>query len=180
MTKAGLAVLLPVVLLVPATSLAAGTPHRFLAVEGASACGAFSPGHDPFFARVSFADLTCVLGRARLGVALGDYEGRWWTWDAGTLLPVRVGYTIWSQPRQTARWYAAVPDVYVQASVGWLGWWHAPAGLKAKLSLCCDVDYYGLGIGAELGAYSLHTKEGAHRGVSVGLRARGLAFRLGW
>jgi hypothetical protein len=65
--------------------------------------------------------------------------------------PVHIGYDIVFNPRKTGFFYGAVPACYVEATVGALP-------LYAKLAAALDIDYYGLGVGAEAGCFTCNNK----------------------
>jgi hypothetical protein len=64
--------------------------------------------------------------------------------SGGSFAPIHVGYDIAFNPKKTAFFYGMVPSCYVEATLGALP-------LYAKLAVACDIDYYGIGIGAEAG-----------------------------
>jgi len=111
------------------------------------------------------ANVTCVLNRFRFGVAFCDgYASPDW-WAAGMLLPIHVGFTLWSNLRPVGPVWAALPDAYVEASAGL---WGVDAegllfgavepygfALQGRLALCCDVDFLGVGARIEAGGLSL-------------------------
>jgi hypothetical protein len=67
------------------------------------------------------ANATCVLGKPRFGVALADvYNEPDYGLTIAAILPLRLGYSLWSNPKRTLFCYAAVPDLYVEASGSFL------------------------------------------------------------
>jgi len=70
-----------------------------------------------------------------------DFEGYPEGWS---IAPVHVGYDIVFNPKKTAFFYGVVPACYVEGTFGALP-------LYAKLAVACDIDYYGVGTGIEVG-----------------------------
>jgi hypothetical protein len=66
--------------------------------------------------------------------------------------PVRAGYTLWRRPNTvTGIWKSMVPEVFAEGSVGlnpedWRPMFRA--------GMVCQLDFAGMGIGAELGGYA--------------------------
>jgi hypothetical protein len=154
-------------------------PGRMLKLDGAD--GGVLSGAEPFLFSVRLANVTYAAGRARFGVAGVDYYMCPDDWEASMLLPVHVGCTLWSNPHRTAFFWSSVPDVYVEASAGLLTYhlYYAPS---LRIALCCDVDYYGLGVRAEGGWLNLKTNppDGDRESVFFfGVQIRALAFSLG-
>ncbi len=165
-------VLLAVCLLAAAPALGAGLfggppepgqmPSRFVRFDGVNAGYAlFAHGIPPASIRVGRA--TCVLGRFRAGVALME---TWWSldeWTSDVLLPVHVGYTIWSRPRRTWFFYGSLPEVYAEVS-GSL--WNTSARSdqsfryepSVRASVCCEADLYGVGARLETGVLNTDTE----------------------
>ena len=70
--------------------------------------------------------------------------------SGGSYAPVYVGYDIVFNPKKTAFFYGVVPSCYVEATLGALP-------LYARVTAACDIDYYGLGIGAEAGCVTCNS-----------------------
>jgi len=67
--------------------------------------------------------------------------------DPIRFLPVHIGYDLVHNPVKTWFFYSAVPNIYAEVSVS--------AFLPViKPSLVCDLDFYGVGLRAEAGAYA--------------------------
>jgi hypothetical protein len=103
-------------------------------------------------------------------------------------LPVRVGFTIWSNPKATWLVWGHVPQVYAEVS-GTLWetgpWSPSLRALGVRASLCCDVDYFGVGARAEAGVFSLPIEEYWRFGNRVtalyfGIQLRALTFGIGF
>ena len=137
------------------------------------------------------ARTTCVFSHVRLGTALFDaYSGDMLTkqWNASMILPLRIGYTLSSRPKKTWFFYGAVADVYAEASGSlwhmsesseWV-WHYSPS---VRIALCCEVDYYALGIRLEGGWLDTRPQETMYGRQSLfylGLQARALAFGIGF
>lgn len=187
-------ILLGACLLVAAPALAEGLfggppepgkiPSRFVRVEGVDAGLLFTQSGDGL-QRLRLADVTCILGRVRFGAGFAEIVGNSLGADepfAGMLLPLHIGYTLWSRPARTGFLYGVVPDVYLEAGGGWFAL-HTPFdGPAARLAICCDVDYYGFGVGLDAGAltspprYSYSSREYA---LYACLRLRVLTFGIG-
>lgn len=71
--------------------------------------------------------------------------------SGGSAVPIHVGYEIVLNPRKTAFFYGMVPSCYAEATLGALP-------LYAKIAAACDIDYYGLGIGADVGCFTCNSK----------------------
>ena len=160
-------------------------PTRFVKFEGAN-LGLFLTRQYPGdFAGLGLASITCVFGRVRFGIESMDFVGSGLPddWFGGTLLPIHVGCTILSNPKKTAFFYGAVPDVYAEVKGAWFGL-HSPDGPYIRAAICCDVDYFGVGCRFEAGALNLDCYL-SHRPDSnlylyAGLRVRLLTFGIGF
>jgi hypothetical protein len=168
-------------------------PTRFVKFDGYD-LGLY--GGDPFMAAiVRVAKITCTLNRFRFGIAAADGYSSLDYWDAGMLLPVRAGFTLWSNPKATGPVWGAVPDLYVETSASMWGiaatsllldFRMIPSdynGLRARAALCCDVDYYGLGARLEFGALSVQTTfwpEWRVNALYASFQLRGLALGIGF
>lgn len=84
----------------------------------------------------------------RAGISSGDAGGilrlahdlPW----GGSWAPIHIGYDIVLNPRRTAFFYGMVPSCYAEATLG-------AFPPYAKVAAACDIDYCGIGIGAEAG-----------------------------
>jgi hypothetical protein len=131
---------------------------------------------------LGIAKATCVLNRLRFGVAgtqlfmCGD------DWPSELTVYVHAGYSVWSRPVKTAFFYGAAPDVYFEAGCGFYQgnleldpqYWVFDPG--AKVALCCDLDYYGVGAKAEIGWLSDRWGPGLYAGFQVRLLTFGIGF----
>jgi hypothetical protein len=149
---------------------------RFVRVEGAAAGGLFETGEARPALSGRIARVTCVLGRVRAGLGYLDAIGRPMSWGEQMLWPVHVGVTIWSCPKRTWQVYGMVPEVYAEAVVSL---WSPPVARyeyhpNARLVLCCDIDYYGVGARAELG-YMV-----GRSAVYAGIQVRAPTFGIGF
>jgi len=158
-------------------------PSRFVRVAGVDAGVLFAQSD---MQRLRLADVTCILGRARLGVGLVEIVGTSLGADepfSGMLLPAHIGYTLWSRPVKMGGLYGVVPDVYLEAGGGWFAL-HTPYhGLAARAAICCDVDYYGFGVGVDAGVMTVPPEyRTSSRGYAVyaGMRLRVLTFGVGF
>ena len=125
---------------------------------------------------------TCIIDRYRFGLTYNEDFGMYDIWDGGMTLPIQIGYTLWSHPVRTWFLYNFVPDLYAQASVGLLdnSFRYGPG---ARLSLCCDADFCGLGARIEAGWFTVHCGEGQQVRESdfyVGAQVRLLTLGIGF
>ncbi len=97
-------------------------------------------------------------GRFRIGTSLAEVHWVYLYAGAGVFAPLYCGYELYARPRRTAFFYSMVPSVHVEAMFGFISYDWSPV---ARLSLVCNLDYYGLGIGLEAGAVTL-VPEGAY------------------
>jgi hypothetical protein len=107
---------------------------------------------------VRLASVSCALHRFRVGLTVCDDYESVDDWFDGIFLPVHVGYTLWSNLRPVGRVWAALPDVYIEASAGLWGMEvFLPRGFgpRGRLALGCDLDLVGIGVGVEAGGMSL-------------------------
>ena len=166
----------------------AQVPRKFIRVDVLD-MGEFQPFSDWPAMSAHIASVTCVIDRVRFGVTAADVYSAVDYWDGSVLLPVHVGYNILSNPKATWRLWGAVPDVHVDAT-GSL-WENRKAGAwpvsmqyspTIELALCCDVDYYGLGAGLQIGAYKSAAigSEASNAGLFAELRLRLLTFGVGF
>jgi hypothetical protein len=91
--------------------------------------------------------------------------------NGGSFIPVHVGYDLVFNPKRTSFFYSIVPSCYVEATLGAL-----PLPLYAKLAAVCDIDYYGVGTGIEVGCVD-RNHDGFSRRFHPALYAS-LRFRL--
>ncbi len=139
---------------VPAPHEAAGAgltepaiPNRFVHVsliEARLLAGAGLCGH---VLRVEYQ-----AGRFRIGTGLAEVHWVYLYGGAGVFAPLYCGYELYARPRRTAFFYGMVPNVRVEGMFGFISPNWSPI---ARLSLVCDLDYYGVGIGLEAGAVTL-------------------------
>jgi hypothetical protein len=61
-----------------------------------------------------------------------------------SVAPVHVGYDIVFSPRKNGFFYGMVPSCYAEATLG-------AFPPYAKVAAACDIDYYGVGTGIEVG-----------------------------
>jgi hypothetical protein len=61
-----------------------------------------------------------------------------------SIAPVHIGYDIVLSPRKTGFFYGTVPSCYAEATLG-------AFPPYAKVAAACDIDYYGIGTGIEVG-----------------------------
>jgi hypothetical protein len=92
----------------------------------------------------------------RAGISLGDGCGipdlDMMNLPSGSsTAPVHIGYDIVFNPRKTGFFYGVVPACYVEATLG-------AFPLYAKVAAACDIDYWGLGVGAEAGCFTCNNK----------------------
>ena len=164
-------------------------PSRFVQVEGAAVGMLFSPtAPTPPVFTYRLAGVTCVLNRLRVGLSYAESYTAISDWSAYMFLPVRVGFTIWSNPKATWLVWSHVPEVY--AELGGTLWDTGPwsPSLRAssiRASLCCDVEYFGVGARAEAGVFSFPIEEQWHRGSRItalyfGVQLRALTFGIGF
>ena len=160
-------------------------PSRFVRFDGMDAGLLFTQSGDQL-QRLRLADVTCILGRVRFGVGLVEIVGTSLGADepfAGMLLPVHTGYTLWSKPVGMGFLYGVAPDVYLEAGGGWFAL-HTPFdGPAVRLAICCDVDYYGLGVGFDAGALTLpprYSNSSREYALYACLRLRVLTFGIGF
>ena len=164
-------------------------PSRFVEVEGVAAGMFFCPitPTPPIFpSRV--ASVTCLLNRFRFGLSYAESYGSLYEWSALMMFPIRVGFTIWSNPKATWLVWGHVPAIYAEVS-GTLweaGPWSPSLRYpNARASLCCDVDYYGVGMRAEGGVFSFPLSEHWRFGNRItalyfGIQLRALTFGIGF
>ena len=178
-TKHGRAILVLDLLLATATLTTAAdfgaeatqVPTRFPRLEAVGLGLAGSSGWPLMITKVGKASV--VVGRLHVGTSVYDSYGAIDDWFANMNMPIQVGYSLYSNPKRTAFFYSAVPDIYLEASFALLADWHThPSG---RISLCGDVDYCGFGLRLELGF--LHG--GYDPSVYAGFQVRALTLGLG-
>jgi hypothetical protein len=166
----------------------AQVPRRFIKVDVLDV-GEFIPLGDWSAMSAHIASVTCVIDRVRFGVTAADLYSAVDYWDGSVVLPVHVGYNILTNPEATWLVWGAVPDLHVDA-IGTL-WENRRAGAwpvslqyspTIEVALCCDVDYYGLGAGLQVGAYKSAAigSEASNTGLFAELRLRLLTFGVGF
>jgi hypothetical protein len=164
-------------------------PSRFVEVDGLAVGMSLSPTAPtpPIFA-TRLASVTCVLNRFRFGLSYAESYNSFDEWSAYMSLPVRVGFTIWSNPKATWLVWGHVPAVYAEVSGAlWEAgpWSPSLRASSVRASLCCDVDYFGVGARAEAGVFSLPIEEHWRFGNRVtalyfGIQLRALTFGIGF
>lgn len=151
-------------------------PSRFIKVEALD-MGLLFPSNEIPGLSARLAKLTYESGRFRGGLSLADGYGAIDEWNSDMMLPVHIGFTVWSSPKQTWLVFGEAPDVYVEAS-------GSPWGPALRVALCCDVDYYGLGARLEGGVLNLNLQPQPPYGrtwmVYAGLQFRILTFSIGF
>jgi hypothetical protein len=156
-------------------------PNRFIRVDGFDvgpgvAFGDF--GHSLFWARMG--TFSYVQGWLRFGTTLADIyteRGIFWGENLVMVLPVTVGFTLWAEPKRTEFFYGVNPDVYVQVSCA--PWSSLMGGESAaRLALCGDVDYYGIGLRVETGGVAALSRSAS--AFYAGFQVRLLAFGIGF
>jgi hypothetical protein len=126
---------------------------RFDALD-LGAVGFYNNGRNYPGSGVGFVFLKAVAQSNHLRVGLAAWE-LWGDIGDGIAGPVPItmpwvvygGIDIWHNPKRTAFFYGAVPDIYVEAGMS-LGAEHI-----SKVALVGDIDYYGVGLRMEGGEY---------------------------
>lgn len=167
-------------------------PSRFVRVEvldvGAVPWSRFT-GKDGGLAPAlsgRLAKVTVVLARFRIGAAFAEWYTTFDDWGGDMRFPLHVGYTLYSAPRRTWLLWSAVPEVYFEASGSLLTEGSSLAcrlGPGVRAALCCDADYYGLGVRFEAGWVDIHRDLALTPRVSflyAGLQLRFLTFGIGF
>jgi hypothetical protein len=120
-----------------------------------------------------FAALTFSYYRLRFGSSLVELLP-----SGSSVLPVEAGITIYQRPRPYVWFRGMVPDVYAE-----VGYYYAngfiednPFGPVWKFGVRCEVDYWGVGAGAEV-AYLRSTSSDYYSQRGKGLAAN-LYIRL--
>ncbi len=160
-------------------------PSRFVRFDGLDDGPCFWNGPPLLLGRL--AGVTVILNRVRFGAALLDGYAEFDGWQCDMTLPLHVGYTFFSRPKKTQFFYGVVPDIYAEVSgspwgsqSGILDFGFEPA---LRVALCCDVDYYGLGIRLEGGWADIRRHLGPTPRISLlyaGLQLRVLTFGIGF
>ena len=162
-------------------------PSRFVRFDGLDEGMLLWNGLPLLSARM--AGVTVILNRVRFGAALVDGYGEFDDWSGDMMLPLHVGYTLSSSPKKTWLCYGVAPDVYAEASgslwdsdpqVGDISFRFEPA---LRVALCCDVDYYGLGVRFEGGWADIYRDFGQTPRISfvyAGLQLRFVTFGIGF
>jgi hypothetical protein len=142
-------------------------PNRFLVIDVLD-MGVIAPWNQwPGFSSRA-ATFTYIRGPARFGLGVAEACTSPYSWDFWAVLPVHIGATLWSVPKPTGSLWAEPADIHVdlsgslwQAANGSWNSWPWPARLErhpfVNLALCCDADYYGVGVGARAGVYRYWT-----------------------
>jgi len=156
-------------------------PSRFVRVEGISVGGLYETRDDIGAISGRFATVTCVLGRARVGVTGLDGFGRPHSMNEGhsiieMLGTVQAGFNLLSGPDAKWRVCGMVPEVYGEAVVALQN--QSDAQYKpspnGRLALCGGVASHGVGVRASLG-YMV-----GRDALFAGLEVRALTFDFGF
>ena len=177
-------------LAVPASVLGPdAVPNRFVKAEALD-LGFFIQTEGWGGLNIRLAKASLVFGRVRAGISFIDAYEVIDDWGSDFMLPLHVGFTIWENPKRTWAWCSFVPDVYLEGSGSlWNTGSYAPEPLRfryepaVRLAVCCDFDYYGLGIGLDAGWMNVDTETEFYGRMSLfyaGLRLRGLALGFGF
>jgi hypothetical protein len=169
----GISLSRPVVALLVISALVIGAcatdmeSARFLRVEVAS--GGVGPSLSDFDVPIDVRLLKGEYTSGRWGVGLTglDVWGGGFIddnpWEMVFLLPVHCRYSLGEVPRAARALTFFAPSYHIDAVAECFPvFWQHPVSLQlgGRLTACCDVDYYGLGIGAEAGAACGHGRRG--------------------
>jgi hypothetical protein len=156
-------------------------PTRFIRFDGFDGGAGLMRGNlgSTLFS-IRLAKVSAVLGRIRVGAAFADVyleKGNVLEWGITMALPVHVGFTLYAEPKRTAFFYGANPDAYVEVSCAP---WGTSLGADngARVALCGDADYYGLGLRLEAGwvaSFSEH-ESAFYAGFQIRLLTFGIGF----
>jgi hypothetical protein len=144
--------------LVPGSPAPAPSPARFIRVEGIAIGGLYETRDRMGACSGRLGKVTCMIGRARVGVSYLDGFGRPKSMNEGNsviemLWPLHAGVSLLSHPRPIARLGGLLPEAYAEAVVG--PWNQRDAHYKyepnARLTLGCGIGGDCLGVRAELG-----------------------------
>ena len=93
-----------------------------------------------------FVSLAASYRRFRLGVSLLSFPPM-----GNSILPVEAGYTIYQRPVRYGWFQGMVPDVFAEAGLYWANGLidDNPFDPTWKAGVRAELDYYGLGAGAE-------------------------------
>jgi hypothetical protein len=152
-------------------------PSRFIRFDGIDYGLLFlEPGVASLSLRVTRAE--CTLGRFRFGVTcFGLHQSHDEVGDTKvTLLAPHVGFSLWSRPRAFWIFYGTAPDIYLEVETSPLtkliGF-----DYSSRASLCCSVDYLGVGLVAEGGLISANWRTLApYLGLHFRLPTLGVGF----
>jgi hypothetical protein len=126
--------------------------------------------------------VTFTMDRYRFGTSLADTYWAQDEWGADAVLPLELGYTLWSHPvKVVGPTYLWFPDVYAEASL--CPWTVSrDSTLSGRVSVCADVDYAGIGLRAYVGLAANQHPVGDWYVVTpcVGLQLRLLTFGVGF
>ena len=127
-----------------------------------------------------FADLIVSYYRLRFGVSLFDKPP-----PGNSILPVEAGVTIYQRPLRYGWFRGMVPDIFVEAGYYWLNGMidDNPYGTTWKVGVRSEVDYYGLGAGAEIAYFGSSYKDSFTRlrlGLAASLYVRLLVTNFGF
>jgi hypothetical protein len=133
-----------------------------------------------YWGNVRVGDLTFSYKRFRLGVMLLDN-----TPPGNSILPIEADFTIYQRPRKYLWFQGMVPDVLAEVGYYWANGIidDDMFGPTWKLGFRGELDYYGVGAGAEIAYFStsdvntsLVTESGPAASVYVRLLATNFGF----
>jgi hypothetical protein len=99
-------------------------PSRFVQFELVSDATILTSHWSRLVSSDNFLRVTYQAGRLRAGLSAGEFwmDGVLRDWNHLTILPVHAGFVIWSNPKKTWLCYGQVPNVYVQATGGFISY----------------------------------------------------------
>jgi hypothetical protein len=146
------------------------------------------------YIRLPLLGISYLDGRVRVGTFLYSFvgvpppegvgEGL-----GGAFLPLVLGYTVFQRPRRTFLGYSMMPSFWLEGmlGLGTSGSGTPVAQPAARLALCGQVEFAGLGLSADAGLFSVPIETSPDMTfrqisgfqASVGLRLGALNFALG-
>lgn len=154
-----------------------GMPTRFVRFDAADVgYAAFTDPNTPMGFGGQFVKATFQWNRLRFGAAFAEGWVVTSDFEPGPLMgaPVYVGYDLWHNRKRTWFFYGAVPDVYAEVGMSFV------YTTLFKAALCCDVDYYGVGVKAEAGRYVFLDENSDASTWFACLQLRLLTFGIGF
>jgi len=114
-------------------------------------------GRDSPFIIDRFASVSFTRNRFRFGAAATEGFAEGWTASANTVLQAHDGYYLLANPRRTAFFYSLLPSCLAEVAAGphFNGATWRLDGAYLRVSLASQIEYYGLGLGIEIGTYDL-------------------------